>query len=328
MFVIRTNAMLRRLLPALAGLGLTSLNLPAGAAPAAPTIQHLREVQQRVQAVLKSAEKTLVAIECGTGTASGVIVSPEGLVLTAAHVTTEPGKKYKIVLHDGRSVEGTSLGLDTATDAAMLQLPPPAKQWPYVNLDRETHRLKPGAWCFAIGHPGGYDKARGHVLRIGRLVKISANMLQSDCVLMAGDSGGPLFNLDGELVGIHSQIWQGREQNLHVSMAPFLRSWEAMKRGETIRVWAQGSGGWIGIGNIASPDGLFIHEVVANSPAAHANLKKGDQILSINNRPVTVPADFSAAIRRRAAGEIVTLHIQRNGQFQTVDVKLQPRPAP
>ncbi|TLD71795.1 serine protease [Phragmitibacter flavus] len=332
MFAPRINALPRRLLPALAGLWLTTAAATASqveaTAPAPITIDQLRDVQQRVQTALKSAEKTLVSIECGTGTASGVIVSPDGLVLTAAHVTTEVGKKYKVTLPNGRNVEGTSLGLDTATDAAMLQLPAPAKEWPYASIDRETHRLKPGAWCFAIGHPGGYNKSRGHVLRIGRLVKISANMIQSDCVLMAGDSGGPLFNLDGEIIGIHSQIWQGREQNLHVGMSPFLRSWDAMKRGETIRVWAQGSGGWIGLGNVAKPDGLVIQEVVANSPAALAQLQTGDRILTINNQPVTVPADFSTAIRRRAAGEIVTLQIQRDGQLRTVDIKLQPRPEP
>jgi len=294
------------------------------------TLRDLQQVQKKVQAVLSMAEKALVAIESGSGAASGVIVHPDGLVLTAAHVTMEVGHKYKVILHDGRTVEGTALGLDNSTDAAMLQLPAPATAWPYVSINRETHQLKPGLWCFALGHPGGYDKDRGRVLRVGRLIKIASNMLQSDCVLMAGDSGGPLFNLNGEVIGIHSQIWQGRDQNLHVGMAPFLRSWDAMKRNEVIHTWAQGSGGWIGLSTAADDnDGLSIRAVAKESPAERAALKAGDRILKVNNVSVSAPVDFSEIIRRRPAGEIVTLEVVPAGaeQSRRLDVKLSPRPA-
>lgn len=323
----RRGRRLLLLLAAAVGMAAFSpLQNAAAADPQTPSLQDLIDVQQRVQAVLDASDRTLVAIECGSGTASGVIVSADGLVLTAAHVTSGSGKKYKITLHDGRSVEGTSLGLDTTTDAAMLQLPAPAKTWPHAPISRETHVLTPGAWCFAIGHPGGFDKARGRVLRIGRLVKISSNMMQSDCVLMAGDSGGPLFNLDGEVIGIHSQIWQGRDQNLHVSMAPFLRNWDAMKRGDTIRMWNQGSGGWIGLSTHATPAGLAIRAIAPDSPAAGAGLAPGDVILSVNNQPTAAPVDFSDIIRRRPAGEVVTLRILNQGRERLLPIKLQPRP--
>lgn len=294
------------------------------------SINDLIKIQQQVQLALPAAEKALVAIESGAGAASGVIVSPQGLVLTAAHVTIEVGKKYKVILHDGRSVEATSLGLDTTTDSAMLQLPAPAKEWPFAVMDRETHRLHSGQWCFSIGHPGGYDKDRGRVLRIGRLVKISANMMQSDCVLMAGDSGGALFNLKGEVIGIHSQIWKGREQNMHVNMSPFLRNWESMKRGEVIRIWDRGSGGWIGLNSVASEDGtgILIREVAPNSPAFRAKLQQGDKIAKVNEKTVHSPAEFSSMISSRAAGEIVTLEIWRDGspQSRIASVKLQSKP--
>ena len=214
------------------------------------TLEDLLSVQRQVQSVLDQARKAVVALESGGGTASGVIVSPQGLVLTAAHVTNIPGKKFKVTLQSGKTVEAESLGLDTATDAAMLQLPAPAKAWPFTTINREMRALKLGDWCFALGHPGGWDAARGSVLRVGKLVKISPNMLQSDCVLMGGDSGGALFNLAGEVIGINSQIWRGRDQNLHVSMAPFLRSWEAMKKREVVSEWNQGSGAWIGLSTL------------------------------------------------------------------------------
>lgn len=290
------------------------------------TIEDLLSVQRQVQAVLDQARKAVVALESGGGTASGVIVSPQGLVLTAAHVTNIPGKKVKVTLQGGRTVEAESLGLDTSTDAAMLQLPAPAKAWPFVPINREVRGLKLGDWCFALGHPGGWDAARGSVLRVGKLVKISPNMLQSDCVLMGGDSGGALFNLAGEVIGINSQIWRGRDQNLHVSMAPFLRSWEAMKRGEIVSEWSQGSGAWIGLSTQGSNEGLIVQSVAPDSPAMRAGLKDGDTIVSLNNQKLAAPVEFSEAIHARTAGEIVTLKVRGAKGERLVEVKLVTRP--
>lgn len=290
------------------------------------TLDDLLSVQTKVQATCDRARQALVAIECNGGTASGVIVSPTGLVLTAAHVVGEAKHKTKVILHDGKTVEATSLGLDTATDAAMVQLPAPAKAWPYVSISRDVRDVTLGQWCFALGNPGGWDAARGPVLRTGRIVKLAPNMLQSDCVLMGGDSGGALFNLDGDVIGIHSQIWRGRDQNLHVSMAPFLRSWDAMKKGETITEWQQGSGGWIGLSTRTEPGGLCIQAIAPDSPAQKAGLKEGDIILSVNNRNLTEPADFSETIRSRRMGELVTLKVKSAAGERLVEVKLAKRP--
>lgn len=286
----------------------------------------LLSVQTRVQNVLDHARKAVVAIECGGGTASGVIVSPAGLILTAAHVTGAPNKKIKITLSDGKSFEGESLGIDTATDAAMVQLPAPAKAWPFVAIQKNVREMSAGNWCFALGNPGGWDALRGSVLRVGKLVKVSSNMLQSDCVLMGGDSGGALFDLNGDVIGINSQIWTGRDQNLHVSMAPFLRSWDALKRGETVNVWEQGSGGWMGVSTQAAEDGLSIQAVAPDSPALLAGLKEADIILSVNNEKLKAPVDFSTAIRSRAAGELVTLKIKNSQGERLVEVKLGQKP--
>lgn len=298
---------------------------PLSAVPE-PSLDTLLALQGKVQAVQARTRAALVAIECGGGTASGVIVSPNGLVFTAAHVTGEPNRKVKVTLSDGRTVEGTSLGLDKATDSAMVQLPAPSKAWPYVSISRETRVLKVGDWCFALGHPGGWDAARGPVLRIGRIVKVAANMLQTDCVLMGGDSGGALFNPEGDVIGIHSQIWQGRDQNLHVSMAPFLRAWDVMKRGQVITTWAQGSGGWIGLSTEAAVGGLSIRAIAPDSPAMKAGLQEGDLILSLNNEKLAAPVDFSQAIRNRTAGQLVTLKIRSPKGERYVEVKLAQRP--
>jgi serine protease Do len=290
------------------------------------TPDELTRVQAGVQGNYDRVSRALVAIQCKGGTASGIIVSPAGLVLTAAHVVETAGHKTKITLHDGKTVEGTALGLDTATDAAMIQLPAPAKAWPFIAISREVRDLALGQWCFAMGHPGGWDARRGPVLRVGRLVKLAPNMIQSDCVLMGGDSGGVLCNLEGEVIGINSQIWRGRDQNLHVSMAPFLRSWDALKKGETITTWAQGAGGWIGLSTAAADGALRIRAVAPESPAEKAGLKEDDLILSVNNRKLAAPGEFSDMIQERRAGDLVTLKVKTVTGERTVEVRLGKRP--
>jgi serine protease Do len=297
------------------------------AAPARDTsLDELLRVQTSVQENYDRVRQALVAIQCNGGTASGIIVSPAGLVLTAAHVVEIAGHKTKITLHDGKTVEATALGLDTATDAAMIQLPAPARAWPHVSISREVRDLSVGQWCFAMGHPGGWDPERGPVIRIGRLIKLAPNMLQSDCVLMGGDSGGVLCNLAGEVIGINSQIWRGRDQNLHVSMAPFLRSWDALKKGETITTWAQGAGGWIGLSTQAADGSLRIQAIAPESPAQKAGLKENDLILSVNNAKLNSPADFSDVIRSRRAGDLVTLKVRSGAAERAIEVKLGKRP--
>lgn len=290
------------------------------------SLEGLLAVQTKVQNVLEKTSKTLVTIQCDGGTASGVIVSEDGLVLTAAHVTGEPGKKVNVVLHDGTSVEGESLGLDSATDAAMVQLPVLRKPWVAAPFRRDVRSAQSGDWCFALGHPGGYDITRGPVLRTGRLVKVASNVLQSDCVLMGGDSGGGLFNIEGELIGINREIWPGRDQNLHVSMAPFLRSWEAMKRGDVIRVWGQGSGGWLGVSTEEGSEGLSIQAIAPESPAMKAGLQVGEMILSISGQALRSRADFSEAIRGRLADDLITLLVKTATGQRSVEVKLARRP--
>jgi serine protease Do len=158
------------------------------------------------------------------------------------------------------------------------------------------------------------------------VVKISANTLQSDCVLMGGDSGGGLFNLNGEVIGIHSRIWTGRDQNLHVSLAPFLRSWDAMKKGESITLWEQGNGGWIGIYTEGTDAGLTVRQVAPDSPAAKAGLKEGDLILQVNNKKMAVRTEFRDAIRARRAGELVTLKVKSGTVERLIEVKLGRQP--
>lgn len=287
----------------------------------------LLRIQTDVQKLLPQVRPALVAIQAGGGTASGVIISPDGLLLTAAHVPGAPGKEMRVIFEDGSVTTAKSLGLDKTTDAALAQLKKRTKPWPYVNLSREVIKAQPGEWCFALGHPGGFDKARGPVLRVGRIIKQTANSLHTDCVLMGGDSGGPLFNFSGEVIGIHSQIWEGRDQNVHVSMAPFLRSWDAMQKSQVIKIWGVGAGGYLGVATVMNDDlELEVVDVLESSPAKKAGVLAGDVILSVNGEAMTDQQQFSATVRARAAGDTLKIGLRNDGKNRELSVKLAQKP--
>ncbi|MFC5456386.1 S1C family serine protease [Prosthecobacter fluviatilis] len=295
--------------------------------PPKTDIAALQEIQNDVQKLLPRVRQALVAIQTGGGTASGVIISADGLLLTAAHVPNDPGKDMRIILEDGTVTTAQSLGLDKTTDAALARLKDRGKPWPYVSLSREVAKVQPGEWCFALGHPGGFDKARGPVLRVGKIIKQTANSLHSDCVLMGGDSGGPLFNFNGEVIGIHSQIWEGRDQNVHVSMAPFLRSWEAMQKSQVIKTWGMGAGGYLGVATVMNDSlDLEVADVIEGSPALKAGIRAGDIILSVNGDAMTDQQQFSATVRARAAGDTLKIKLRTHGKERDLSVQLAQKP--
>jgi serine protease Do len=215
-------------------------------------------IQSALIAALPQARAATVCIEIKEGFGSGVIVSEDGLILTAAHVSTGVNKKVTVVMEDGTRHEARTLGLVADTDAAMMRITVEGK-YPFVQIDRDNS-ARLGDWVFALGHSGGYDKERGSVVRLGRLGRIANSTFQSDCILIGGDSGGPLFDLTGKLVGIHSRVGQQLQVNMHVPMSGFLTNWEGLLKGEFIgegpfaKKPVKGSG-FLGLATDARPGG-------------------------------------------------------------------------
>jgi serine protease Do len=299
------------------GLGLMAGAGVVGAATTSFSLKELKEVQSKVQALLPDVKAAVIALDSSSGAASGVIISPSGLALTAAHVVQGMLEKgpgdglVQVIMDDGKQVTAKLLGYDMQTDAGMIQLLGRRKDWPHVQLGRSLEAMRLGDWCFALGHPGGRDEERGAVLRVGKALKISANSIQTDCVLMGGDSGGPLFNLRGEVVGIHSQIWEGRDQNAHVSLAPFLRYWLSLQAGKVVSKEQAGQGGWLGVATEKdAAGGLRIEQVAAASPAAGMGLTDGDVILEAQGQALRSEDDLSRIIACYTAGESLALVIQ------------------
>ncbi len=200
-------------------------------------------LQERQTRVMETVAKVSPAVVCLTGSSktgmmgsgSGVIVSKDGLILTAGHVLAATGQELTITLPGGREVKGKALGRDMNRDAALAQITEPG-EYPFVEM-APGDSVEAGEWVLALGHPGGYDAQRGAPLRVGRLWESDSKAYyRSDCTVSGGDSGGPLFDLEGRVVGIHSSISQNLAENRHVPIGVFAKDMERMKKGE---VWGK-----------------------------------------------------------------------------------------
>jgi len=204
--------------------------LPINDKPAPENHEDLLAIQNAITHTLPRASAATVAIEIPNGSGSGVIVSPDGLILTAAHVSGIPGKKIQVIMQDGKRLNAVTLGLDSESDAAMARITDPGT-WPFVDIDKSAS-TQLGDWVFSLGHSGGFDKERGLVMRAGRIVRIAAQSIQSDCILIGGDSGGPLFDLNGRLIAIHSRVGPQLVVNMHVGIKVFQEKWDALLNSE------------------------------------------------------------------------------------------------
>ncbi|MES2997577.1 MAG: trypsin-like peptidase domain-containing protein [Verrucomicrobiota bacterium] len=289
----------------------------------------LEAIQTAVRAALAKAKAATVNIEIGEGSGTGVIVSADGLVLTAAHVSMMPNKGVTVVMEDGRKLKAKTLGLMAETDAGMLKITEPGP-FPFVEVERgERSRL--GDWVFALGHSGGFNKERGAVLRVGRIVRIAVRTMQSDCVLIGGDSGGPLFDLAGRLIGIHSRVGAELQVNNHVPVDVFVEHWEAMLKGEFIgegpfaKIPEKGTG-FLGFISEGKPGGgLLVTKVGEKTPAAEAGIKAGDVIRTVNGKPLNQRAELQTLMKELAPGEEIACEIESDGKPQTITFNVGER---
>ncbi len=318
----------------LAGISLvlSALVLTTGSLRAANSIDALRERERKVEAVVEKVMGATVAImgEKSAASGSGVIVNKEGLILSAGHVTEAAGENLIIIFPDGKQVKAKSLGANRSRDAAMAQITD-AGEYPFVELGNSKD-LALGAWCVALGHPGGYDSRRTPPVRLGRVwSKKTMWMLGSDCTLVGGDSGGPLFDLDGKLIGIHSSIGGSLEENRHVPVEVFREDWDRMLAGEVV-----GSIGFLS--SRLQPDqpmlgvqleeatdekgGALIAGIMGNSPAAKSGLKIGDRVLAIDGKEIATRDELMEIVKGRKAGDELTMTIEREGKPEEIAVEL------
>ncbi len=277
-----------------------------------------------------------------SGLGSGVIVSPEGFVLTNNHVV-EGADEIEVVLADSRRVLAKVIGTDPDTDLAVLKIA--ADKLPVIVLGN-SDRLLVGDSVLAIGNPFGVGQTvtSGIVSALGRNqlgINTFENFIQTDAAINPGNSGGALVDVNGHLMGINTAIYSRSGGSMGIGFAiPVSTAKQVLQsiveNGRVVR-------GWIGVEpneltpeiaetfglrNAANLRGVIITGVLQGGPAAQAGIKPGDVIVAVAGQAVTNVAELLTRVAALAPGQIAAFDLQRQGQRAEVKVTPGVRPAP
>jgi serine protease Do len=266
------------------------------------------------------------------GAGSGFIVNSDGYILTNTHVVAN-AQEVTVRLTDRREFAAKVIGADERTDVAVIKIN--ASNLPIVRLGDPT-RLKPGQWVLAIGSPFGFENSAtaGIISATARSVpgENFVPFIQTDVAVNPGNSGGPLFNLQGEVIGINSQIFSRTGGFMGVSFAipiDVARNVEEqlIKTGRVVR-------GRIGVTiqdvnaqlaesfGLDRPHGALVSSVEKDGPAAQAGIVAGDVILGVAGHAIERYGELSGTIAGMKPGAEANLNVWRNGKPQTVMVKV------
>ena len=278
------------------------------------TLQQLQLLEQQFGRGSAAARYCTVSVKIGQAQGCGVIIDGEGKVLTAAHVAMRPNKPATVILANGRRLKAMTLCSNKNVDAGMLQISPgqnEGEDWPHATLG-SSGKLSPGMWCIATGHPSGFDQDRGVVTRVGRISRVNRSALRTDCALIGGDSGGPLFDLSGQLIAIHSRIGNDVEENLHIPIDNYSNSWERLVAGD---FWGSlpGFRPVLGVQGSSQIEEAVIDVVRLGSAAKKAGIRKGDIIKEFGDRKINDFQSLKEAVAETMPGEIVRVRGLRDG---------------
>ncbi|MGM0450036.1 MAG: DegQ family serine endoprotease [Pseudomonadota bacterium] len=259
---------------------------------------------------------------------SGFIVSEDGYILTNNHVV-ENADEIIVRMNDRREMEAEVIGADARSDIAVLKVD--AEGLPAAKIGSSSD-LSVGEWVFAIGSPFGFDytvtsgivSAKGRSLPRDNYIPF----IQTDVAINPGNSGGPLFNMDGEVIGVNSQIYTRSGGFMGVSFA--IPMDVAMDVFDQLREDGSVTRGWLGVMiqevnrdlaetyGLKRPHGALVADVVPDSPAEEADLQQGDVILEFNGEEITRSSDLPPKVGQAEVGDEAELTIMRNGERQTL----------
>ena len=273
------------------------------------------------------------------GLGSGVIISPDGYILTNNHVV-EKATETKVIFADKRQYPGKVIGTDPQTDIAVVKIE--SSGLPTITLG-DSSKLQVGDYAFAIGNPFGVGETAtmGIISATGRNgldIEDYEDFIQTDAAINPGNSGGALLNARGELIGVNTAILSGGSGGnqgvgfaIPINMAKYVMD-QILKHGKVVR-------GYIGVGiqevtpelaksfNVPSEKGALVASVEPNSPGAKAGLQRGDVIEEMNGQQITGNNDLRLKIGTMAPGTTVHFKVNRSGQTRDVAVTLGEAPA-
>lgn len=275
------------------------------------------------------------------GSGSGVIFRSDGWIITNDHVVGG-FEKVTVVLSDGRELPGK---VTRAEDSDIALVKVDAKELPRVQF-ADSSQVKPGQFAIAVGSPFGLENTVtvGHVSAVGRATAVPdqrmgqaryySDMIQTDASINVGNSGGPLLNVDGQVIGINTAIFSGTGGSVGIGFA--IPSNQARLIAETLIEKGKIVRGYLGLApanlkeyqkkelNLAS--GALVDEVPSDSPSAIAGIKKGDVIVQIGDVKVTNQQELRNSMLRYAPGQTVRVDYIRDGARRTAEVKLGTPP--
>lgn len=263
------------------------------------------------------------------GSGSGFVITGDGLVVTNHHVI-EGAEQLEVALHDGQTFSARVVGSDPETDLAMLQLEG-AKRLPVVEF-ADSKELEVGDWVVAIGNPMGLDHSASVGIISGRgrgslglYADSYIDFLQTDADIAPGSSGGPLFDLNGRVVGITTAVGAGSGPGFAIPSAQARHVLDQLRDdGKVVR-------GWLGAGNEAGREasdgkGALIGRVFADTPAAEAGLRRGDVILEIDDEPLESFDELRKMIALTEPGHTVLMTVKRGDETLELTTVIRARP--
>lgn len=267
---------------------------------------------------------------------SGFIISPDGYILTNYHVVRN-ADEIVVRLSDRREFIASVVGYDERSDLALIRID--AQDLPTVRFGRSAD-LEVGEWVLAIGSPFGFEHSAtaGIVSAKGRSLPREnyVPFIQTDVAINPGNSGGPLFNLDGEVVGINSQIYSRTGGFMGLSFAIPIEL--ALDVVEQLKTTGRVTRGWLGVliqdvtrdlaesFGMSRPTGALVAQVIPDSPAAAGGIQVGDVIVRYDGEEIDTSAKLPPLVGRSRIGEVVEVVVMRDGKEQTLQVTIAELP--
>lgn len=297
----------------------TAPPLPDSLQTAAPNdLEGVRQLEQHVQSLLDKIRPATVALSGG----SGVVVSPDGYILTCAHVNQRPGRSLTVTFPDGKRVRAVTLGNNHGVDAGLVKIAEPG-EYPHVSMGNSAE-VQPGQWCLAVGYPVSFSRGLPPAVRLGRVSVNNQRMIVSDCVIMGGDSGGPLFDMYGQVIGINSRVNNALDMNIHVPVDVYRESWDRLVANQD---WSdQDAKSYIGITRDGDFEDIRVAQVKPRSPAEKAGIRIGDRITAFDGQPVSRFEELLDRMGRHKPSDKVRLTLSRGDQTIQVTVELESWP--
>jgi serine protease Do len=285
--------------------------------PSPASLAELKDLNERVKTLVAKVRSAVVQVSGG----SGVVISADGLVMTVAHVGGHAGRNVMFIFPDGSRARGVTLGNDKMGDAGLMRITDRGN-WPHVDVAKpEDIRL--GEWCVALSYPVSFDQQQRHPsVRLGRVYHHCPMDVSSDCAIMGGDSGGPLFDMQGRVIGISSTCGNSLLENRHISVDRFQRYWDRLHKGEDMEELEPGQGAMLGVESNPEVDEARLGGVTPGGAAAKAGMKAGDVVIKFAGQQIHTFQELTAEVRKYKPGEKVEVEIQRGEEVLKISATL------